>query len=97
LVWEAYHGTELAILSSVPNGKRGEPKAKARRDTVPLIEPSAKTLDLHRLAMGNPEKGVMFPTRTATPLSLHNVLNDYILPVLERGGQCGKGESAHRQ
>jgi integrase len=37
----------------------------------------------------------MFPTRTGTPLSLHNVLNDYILPVLERCGQCGKRERAH--
>jgi integrase len=95
LVWEAYDSTEVAILSSVVNGKRGEPKTKARRDTVPLIEPVRRLLDMHRLALGNPETGVMFPTRTGTPLSLHNVLNDYILPVLARCGQCGKSKSAH--
>ncbi len=95
LLWEAYHGTELAIRSSVVNGKRGEPKTKARKDTVPLIEPVRSLLDMHRLALGNPETGVMFATRTGTPLSLHNVLNDYILPVLERCGQCSKGKSAH--
>ena len=95
MVWEAYNGTELAILSSVVNGKRGEPKTKARRDTVPLIEPVRKLLDTHRLALGNPRMGVMFPTRTGSQLSLHNVLNDYILPVLERCIRCGKGEYAH--
>jgi integrase len=97
LVWEAYDGTELGVLSSVVNGKRGEPKTKARKATVPLIEPIRNLLEIHRLRMGNPATGVMFPTKNGTPLSLHNVLNDDIVPVLNRCEECGKGKAKHRE
>src|SRR5579864_1305366 len=104
LVWEAYSGTELAVLSSVVNGKRGEPKTKARRDTVPVIEPLRKMLDMHRLRLGNPTCGVMFPTKQnkktlstneIQPLSLHNVFHDYIEPALNRCEQCHEVEAKH--
>jgi integrase len=95
LVWEAYDGRELGVLSSVVNGKRGEPKTKARKATVPLIEPIRNLLEIHRLRMGNPANGVMFPTKNGTPLSLHNILNDYIVPVVNRCQECGKGKTKH--
>jgi integrase len=49
-------------------------------------------LDMHRLKMGNPAEGVMFPTKKGTPLSLHNLYCDYIQPVLERCAECKKSK-----
>ena len=49
LLWEGLNGSELTILSSVVRGKRGALKTRARRDTVPLIEPLRQMLEMHRL------------------------------------------------
>jgi integrase len=97
LVWEAYSGRDIAVLSSVVNGKRGDTKTNARKDSIPLIEPVRKMLDMHRLKMGNPAAGVMFPTMNGTPLSLHNLYWDYIHPVLECCSECKTGKAKHEQ
>lgn len=49
LMWEGYNGRKIAVLSSVVNGKRGDTKTDARKDSIPLIEPVRKMLDMHRL------------------------------------------------
>jgi integrase len=97
LVWEAYNGRDIAVLSAVVNGKRGDTKTDARKDSIPLIEPVRRMLEMHRLKMGNPYAGVMFPTKNGTPLSLQNVYCDYIQPVLERCGECKQGKDDHSE
>jgi len=84
-------------LSSVVNGKRGDTKTDARKDSIPLIDPARKMLDMHRLKMGNPAAGVMFPTKNGTPLSLHNLYWDYIRPVLERCAECKASKLEHAE
>jgi len=95
LLWEGLKGTELTILSSVVAGKRGEPKTRARRDTVPLIESLRHMLEMHRLKLGNPQSGVVFPTATGSPVCLHNLYEDYIKPVLNKCAHCGVAEARH--
>ncbi len=95
MLWEGLKGTELTILSSVVAGKRGEPKTRARRDTVPLIESLRHMLEMHRLKLGNPQSGVVFPTATGSPVCLHNLYEDYIKPVLNKCAHCGVAEARH--
>jgi integrase len=98
LCWEAYdvEGGEIAVVSSVVNGKPVDPKTEARKNTVPLIARVRELLDLYRLQLGNPASGVMFPTARGTSLDLHNVFCDRIDPVLNACEQCGKAKAAHR-
>jgi integrase len=109
LTWEAYDNVngEIAVLSSVVNGKRGAPKTEARKNTVPLIQSVRDLLDLYRLRLGNPVSGVMFesaarPRRDQSseppprsPLDLHNVFCDRIDRVLNACNTCKKAKSAH--
>ena len=97
LLWEGFTGSEVMILSSVVRGQRGEPKTKARNDAVPLIKPLREMLELHRLKLGNPASGVMFPTSTGNPICLHNLYHDFIKPALDRCAMCKLGEDAHRK
>jgi integrase len=99
LCWEAYDtdNSEIAVISSVVHGKRGNPKTEARKNSVPLIQPVRELLDLYRLRLGNPVSGVMFATACGTPLDLHNVFCDRIDPVLNACEQCGKARAAHRR
>jgi integrase len=96
LLWEGLKSAELTILSSVVQGKRGEPKTRARRDTVPLIEPLREMLEMHREKQGNPATGVVFPTATGNPLCLHNLYEDQIKPVLETCTHCTVTAARHR-
>jgi integrase len=97
LTWEAYDSDngEIAVLSSVVNGKRGNPKTEARKNTVPLIPSVRELLNLYRLRLGNPLAGVIFPTANGTPLDLHNVFCDRIDPVLNACEECEKPKAAH--
>jgi integrase len=97
LCWEAFDtdNSEIAVISSVVHGKRGNPKTEARKNSVPLIQPVRELLDLYRLRLGNPVSGVMFATACGTPLDLHNVFCDRIDPVLNACEQCGKTKVAH--
>jgi hypothetical protein len=47
-----------------------------------------KLLDQHRARCGNPETGIMFQTRTGTPLSMNNLLNHQIRPAIEKRSEC---------
>jgi hypothetical protein len=75
---------EIKVMSGVVNGKRGDPKTKARKTSVPLIPSVRELLDLYRLRLGNPTTGVMFATEIGTPLDLKNVFTRRIGPDTER-------------
>jgi integrase len=99
LTWEAYDPAtgEIRVLSSVVNGKRGEPKTKERKKPVYLIPSVRELLDLYRLRKGNPTTGVMFASDTGkTPLDLHNLYARQIAPVLDACADCDKTKKKHR-
>jgi len=52
-----------------------------------------KLLDQHRARCGNP--GIMFQTRTGTPLSMNNLLNHQILPAIEKCSECRGSKELH--
>jgi len=103
LCWENYDATkgEIAVVSSVVAGKRGNTKTKARAASVPLIASVRELLDLYRLRLGNPTTGelpatgVMFATEIGTPLDLHNVFTRQIDPVLNACAECGEIRKEH--
>jgi integrase len=97
LTWEAYdvENSEIAVISSVVHGKRGNPKTEARKNSVPVVPWVKELLDMYRLRLGNPTSGVMFATACGTPLDLHNVFCDRIDPVLNACELCGKTKVAH--
>ena len=103
LCWDNYDANkgEIAIVSSVVAGKRGNTKTKARAASVPLIPSVRDLLDLYRLRLANPETGelpktgVMFATEVNTPLDLHNVFTRQIEPVLNACAECGESKKEH--
>jgi integrase len=97
LTWEAYDvaAGEIKVMSGVVNGKRGDPKTKARRASVPLIPPVLSMLDLYRLRLGNPTSGIMFPTEVGTPVDLKNIFTRRIDPILNACSECGDTKKEH--
>lgn len=97
LEWEAYDAEngEINVLSGFVNGKRGDPKTKARKASVPLIPSVRELLDLYRLRLGNPTTGVMFKTDANTPIDLKNLFTRRIDPVLKACEECGKVVEKH--
>jgi hypothetical protein len=51
---------------------------------------------MHRLRGGDPQTGPMSVNGLGKPLSLGYLLNNSILPALNRCAQCGKPEAKHR-
>jgi integrase len=98
LTWEAYDvpAGEIKVISGVVNGKRGDPKTKARKASVPLIPTVRELLDLYRLRLGNPTTGVMFATEVGTPIDLKNVFTRRIDPILNACAECGETKKKHR-
>ena len=98
LCWEAYNADngEISVNSSVVNGKRGDTKTEARKNTVPVIQPVRELLDLYRFRLGAPTAGVMFATSLGTPLDLHNLFSRQIDPVLNACEHCGKARAKHQ-
>jgi len=99
LCWEAYDAEkgEITVVSGVVNGKRGDPKTKARKASVPVISRVRELLDLYRLRLGNPTTGVMFATEIGTPLCLHNLFTRQIDPILNACAECGKVKAKHQR
>jgi integrase len=95
-MWENFEGQSLRVVRAIWEGIAGEPKSKTSKACVPVISPLRKFLEQHRLQSGNPEAGIMFKTRNNTPVSMNNLLNDQILPVLNACGRCGKVKAEHR-
>ncbi len=95
LLWENFDGRALKVARSIWEGIAGEPKSKKSKACVPVISPLGKLLEQHRLHSGNPGAGIMFKTRNNTPVSMNNLLNDQILPVLNACERCGKLKAKH--
>jgi integrase len=98
LTWEAYDLAtgEIKVMSGVVSGKRGDPKTKARKASVPLIPSVRELLDLYRLRLGNPTTGVMFATEVGTPIDLKNIFTRRIDPILNACAECGETRKKHR-
>lgn len=95
LLWESYDGESLKVSRAMWQGIAGEPKSKKSKASVPVVAPLRKLLDLRRARCGNPETGIMFQTRNGTPLSMNNLLNDQILPAIEKCEECRGSKNAH--
>jgi integrase len=94
-MWEHYTGDALKVTRSVWESFVNEPKTRKRKAPVPVILPLRRLLDQYRLSVGSPTAGVMFATMKGTPLSLNNVLNRQILPVLNACVHCGDMPAVH--
>jgi integrase len=97
LRWEDYDGEEIRVMRSVWEGFVNETKTRKSKAPVPVITPLRKMLDIFRIHAGGPTTGVLFATMKGTPLSLNNVLNRQIQPVLNACVHCGKMESKHQE
>ncbi len=97
LLWENYNRSEIWVTQSVWNGFTSDTKTRQSKAPVPVIPRLAFMLDGYRLAQGNPERGVMFPTRKGTPLHFSNVVNYVIQPTLEKAGIGWRGWHAFRR
>jgi integrase len=83
-------------MRSVWESVTNEPKTRKSKAPVPVIAPMQKLLDQYRASRGNPASGPIFATlkKVPTPLSLNNVLNRQISPVLNVC-VCGKAADEH--
>jgi integrase len=95
LMWEHYTGDTLKVMRSVWESFVNEPKTRKRKAPVPVILPLRRLLDQYRLSVGSPATGVMFATMKGTPLSLNNVLNRQIQPVLNACVRCENDRDDH--
>jgi integrase len=95
LEWQDYTGEEVRVMRSVWESVVSEPKTRKSKAPVPVIGPMQRLLDEFRLRAGSPASGPIFATMKKTPLSLNNVLNRQILPVLNACVCCGKGSDEH--
>jgi integrase len=90
-----YSGDEIRVMRSVWEGVVSEPKTRKSKAPVTVIGPMQRLLDQYRVSRGNPAIGPIFATMNGkTALSLNNVLNRQILPVLNVC-VCGKAEDKH--
>lgn len=92
LQWEDYRDREMHISRSIWNGHIGAPKTRKSAAPVPVIRQLAERLELHRLHSGNPEAGPIFANSLGKPLNMNNLLNRFILPVLDRCARCGRAK-----
>ncbi|HEY7095093.1 MAG TPA: site-specific integrase, partial [Terriglobales bacterium] len=95
MTWANYHDGSLYVESSVWNSHRTDPKTKARKAPIPIIDQLAVILKMHRERMGNPISGPLFPTGKGTPESLNNVVTRQIRPTLNRCAVCGLSKTDH--
>jgi integrase len=90
LRWENYKDEELSVQQSVWKGYTTDPKTEKSKAAVPVISKLAPILKAHRLRIGNPTVGLMFPSGGKQPLELNNVIRRTVLPVLNRCATCQK-------
>jgi integrase len=86
MLWENFRDDSIFIAHSMWESHINEPKTKASKAPVPVVRQLGAMLGRHRERLGNPVSGVMFPATNGKPVSLNNVLNRSILPVLRQAG-----------
>jgi len=95
LEWPDYTGDKISVVRSVWESVVSETKTRARKAPVPVIVPMQRLLHQFWISRGKPATGSIFATMRKTPLSLNNVLNRQILPVLNACVECGKIRTEH--
>jgi integrase len=96
MTWENYTGEQISITHSVWQGHTTEPKTEKSRASIPIIKHLAMRLDMHRLRLGNPVSGPLFPNHFGRPLALNNVLRT-MLPIFKRNHIQWHGWHAFRR
>lgn len=91
LKWEDFDDRFVHIRRSVVRGEISTPKTKESCAPLPLIGRVRVPLELWRRASGGPKEGWVFPSRTGTPVDLHNLIARVIRPHIE-GTQCVRCE-----
>jgi Carboxypeptidase regulatory-like domain len=95
--WNGQTTQATRFASCGRSGSRPRVNPRKSKAPVPVIAPMQKLLDQYRGRRGNPASGPIFATMKGnTPLSLNNVLNRQILPVLNVC-VCGKAEDEHEK
>jgi integrase/recombinase XerD len=90
-VWENYDGERIVISQSFWRGHTQPPKTKQSRAPVPVIAQLAGRLDQHRILLGNPGCGLMFPSPAGTPVNLDALVVDVIRPAMRNAGLSWHG------
>jgi integrase len=101
LTWESYDTKEIAVTRGRVHGIFGEPKTPQRRASVPVIPWLRRIVDNYRKSIGDPKTGPMFadgmkrPNGEKHPVSLNNLCNRVIRPIMGRCGVCLKAAEEH--
>src|SRR5215469_2538821 len=69
-----------------------DPKTEKSKASIPIVPKLAAILEAHRLKIGGPTVGYIFPSGGKQPLELNNVIRRTVLPVLNRCATCQKPE-----
>lgn len=80
------------VTRAILSGRVVEPKTEASKAPVPVIPHLKHWLDAHRERMGNPASGPVFSKGAGKYLSLNNLSQRLIRPVLDRCLHCGDPE-----
>jgi integrase len=97
LLWENYDGEEVRITQSVLRKHIQPPKTKKSTAPVPVIPRLADYLNAHRVFMGNPSSGLVFPNSVGKPMCMAKLARDVIRPAFEKAGIAWHGWHAYRR
>jgi integrase len=97
LKWEDIDSESVHIRRAVVYGKIGETKTSESVASLPLIRPVLIPLELWHGKSRSPSQGWVFPNGKAKPISMNNLQNRIIRPVLEEKGIEWKGLYAGRR
>jgi integrase len=87
--WEDYDldNKEMRITQSIWNGIATAPKTKKSKAPIAVIGRLAQVLEMHRLTLGSPVSGPIFPNgQGKTAVDPDSVLRRVIKPALKRAG-----------
>jgi len=93
--WDGYRNQEIMVSSSIWHGIETDPKTEKSKAPIPVIPRLAKMLEAHRVRMGNPIGGPIFPNGNRKPICLDAVARRMIIPALNVCGVCSRTESDH--
>jgi integrase len=88
LRWEDFDPESVNIRRSVVRGNVGTPKTPESTLSLPLIDQVRVPLGLWRRRSNNPKDGWVFPSRSDTPVDLHNLIARVIKPHAEGMSEC---------
>ena len=86
LEWPDYKSEMLAVNRSVWKGIVNQPKTRASRQPVPVIQKLARILDEYRASLPNPATGVMFHTGSGNRIDMGKLAQRVIRPAIKAIG-----------